>query len=79
MDIYTALFDSRCSEVLKTFFATADKDLEKMLAPYPEIYFGGSAALKCKEILTLPQFHFVDAIDCDSRLMAGVAEKKFAA
>ena len=79
MDIYTALFDRQCNEVLKTFFATADKDFEKMLAPYPEIYFGGSAALKCKGILDPPRFHFVEAVDCDSRMMTGVAEKKFAA
>src|ERR1019366_8383901 len=48
MDIYTTLFDSQFNEVLKTFFATADKDFEKTLASYPEVYVGGSAVSKCK-------------------------------
>ncbi|MDB5283740.1 MAG: tsaB [Bacteroidota bacterium] len=77
MDIYTALFNDGLNEVISTHFATLGKDFENTLSDYNQVYVGGSALAKSKDILSAANFHFVDGIECNSQLMAGVAEKKF--
>ncbi len=77
MDIYTAVYDSEGNEVLKTACLTVNEELKKNIASFGNVYVGGNAASKCKNIFTASNIHFVEEVDCDSRWMVNIAEEKY--
>ena len=79
MDIYTAVFDMAGNEVLKTTFATVNEELEKSVVAFGDVYIGGNATHKCRDVFKSPDIHFVEDIDGDSRFMANISEQKFRA
>ncbi|MBL0310068.1 MAG: tRNA (adenosine(37)-N6)-threonylcarbamoyltransferase complex dimerization subunit type 1 TsaB [Bacteroidetes bacterium] len=77
MDIYTALYKADGKEMIPASAPTVNTSFEEMLIHYGQIYVGGNAASKCKQVFTSPFIHYVEGIDCDSRTMIMLAEKKF--
>ena len=77
MDVYTTIFDSSLNEVRKTSCATLNEEFEKSLDGLGNIYIGGNAANKCRQVFTLGNFTFNEEIYCDSRNMVSISHKKY--
>jgi len=79
MDAYTAVYDENDNEVLPTAMQTLNAALEEKLSAYQSVTIGGDATAKCKEVFTANNLHYVESVECDSRLMANIAERKYQA
>ncbi len=77
LDVYMAVFDNDAHELTKTQAITINEALEDDLNKYDTVYLGGNAIEKCKNIFTSNHIHFIDGIDCDSRLMVKISEIKY--
>ncbi|MES2620505.1 MAG: tRNA (adenosine(37)-N6)-threonylcarbamoyltransferase complex dimerization subunit type 1 TsaB, partial [Bacteroidota bacterium] len=77
MDVYTAIYNSEGEEVFKTTCATVNEEFEKEISATGEIFIGGNAMNKCKEIFTSGNIHFVEGVNCDSRWMATISYSKY--
>lgn len=77
MDAYTAVYDKNNNEVLPTAMRTLNAAFEEELTKYESIAIGGDATAKCKEVFTASNILYVDEVECDSRLMASIAENKY--
>ena len=77
MDIYTAVYDSQGNEISKTACLTVNEELEKNITSFGDVYIGGNAVNKCKNIFTTSNIHFVEDLDCNSRWMVKISEEKY--
>ena len=77
MDIYTAMYDSTPNQVRSTSCPTLDETFIQSLNTFGNIYVGGNAVEKCRQILTSTKFSFCENISCDSRSMSGISHKKY--
>jgi tRNA threonylcarbamoyladenosine biosynthesis protein TsaB len=76
MDIYTSLYDTNYKELLPVACPTVDQSLQEKILLFGEIYIGGNAVNKCREIFTSPHIHFVGEINSDSRNMIPFSASK---
>ena len=77
MDMYMSLYNSQLNSVAPTTFETVNQDLQKRLSDIGVIYVGGSAMVKCREVFTLPQMHFISGVECHATFLAPLAEERF--
>ena len=77
MDAYTAVYNWNLTEVMKITCATIDNEFEKSLQAFEKIIIGGNASTKCKSVLIADKFSYIEEINCDSRSMIRISNKKY--
>lgn len=77
MDIYAAIYNSELIELTPANCFTLNQEFETGLNELENIYIGGNATQKCKQTLTLPNFTYVEDVDCDARSMVRISNKKY--
>lgn len=73
-EIYTALYKTNSEEIWEPTPVIVDSQLEERLSVFENIYIGGNAAAKCKELLHAKNVKFIENIFFDSRYMVNLAE-----
>ncbi|MFN8287155.1 MAG: tRNA (adenosine(37)-N6)-threonylcarbamoyltransferase complex dimerization subunit type 1 TsaB [Chitinophagales bacterium] len=74
-EIYTALYSSKGEEIWSPFPVIIDEQLDEKLSVFENIYIGGNATPKCKELLHAKNVKFIENIFFDSRYMINLAEE----
>lgn len=79
MEVYTALYELRSPcEVVKEPWAEVVS--ERSFSDYAQghdIYFFGSGATKCQDVITSPCLHFVEGVEASAQGMARLAQSDF--
>ena len=77
MDVYTTLYDAELNEMRPVGCPTLNEEFEKSLDGLRNIYIGGNAMNKCRQAFTSNYFVYAEDVDCDSRSMIRISNKKY--
>ena len=77
MDAYTALYDSDLNEVRQTNCITLNEEFENSINGLGNVYVGGNAMEKCRQLFSSPNFIYTEQVECDARTMIRISNKKY--
>ncbi len=69
MEVYTALFDTRGNTLLETSAQIIHEGFLNEYLNEHKVYFFGNGALKCKDVITCKNAHFIENIKLSSKYM----------
>ena len=77
MEVYAALYDRSLKEVRPVSADIVEADTYKQWLDERPIYFFGTGAKKCMDIIHHPNAHYMDGIEPIAKWMQPLAEKRF--
>lgn len=77
MEVYDVIYDRALNEVRGVNADIIDEDSYKEFLDKQPVYFFGSGAAKCKEVIKHPNARFLDAIHPLARWMFPLADKEY--
>ncbi len=77
MEVYAALYDRALKVVRPVGADIVTAGTYKQWLDKRPIYFFGNGAMKCKDIITHPNAHFIDGIEPLAKWMQPLAERRF--
>ena len=79
MEVYSAVFDASHQQIRETEAEIINETSFGEFSTYKKVHIVGSGAQKCKETLSLPNFHFDVSLVPSTREMAAIAFAKYKA
>lgn len=73
MEVYTAQWDSSMNEIQKTYALIVSEETKQIFKPEKHYYLCGDGSAKCKELLSIPNVTFVDAITATATTIGDIA------
>lgn len=77
MEVYAALYDRSLAVVRDVTAEVVTADSYREWLDERPIYFFGSGARKCRDVISHPNAHFIEGIDPVAKWMQPLAEKRF--
>jgi tRNA threonylcarbamoyladenosine biosynthesis protein TsaB len=71
------VFDDSGTEIMRPAATTINNELEEKIIPLGEIFIGGDAIEKCKDVFKSPNIRFVENVFCSAALLVTLSEQKF--
>ena len=77
MEVYAALYDRSLKVVRPVGADVVSAETYKPWLDERPVYFFGNGAMKCKDVISHPNAHFIDGIEPLAKWMQPLAEKRF--
>lgn len=77
MEVYAALYDRSLKTVREVGADVVSAETYKPWLDERPVYFFGNGAMKCKDVISHPNAHFIDGIEPLAKWMQPLAEKRF--
>jgi len=77
MEVYAAVYDRALSEVRPTQADVVDGDTYRALLDERPVWFFGSGASKCRDVISHANAHFIEGVEPLAKWMMPLAEQRF--